>query len=45
MIASRVLTRAAPRVQLVNQQKRGFLDYLTNYPDRVRATIHVEVAY
>jgi hypothetical protein len=27
--------RAAPRVAS-NQQKRGFVDYLVNYPDKVR---------
>jgi hypothetical protein len=31
-IATRAMTRKAP----VQQQKRGIVDYLTNYPDRVR---------
>ena len=31
-MATRALTRKAP----VQQQKRGIVDYLTNYPDRVR---------
>ena len=35
MIASRLLSRAAPRAKMATQQKRGFLDYLTNYPDKV----------
>jgi hypothetical protein len=34
VIASRTLARRAP----VTQQKRGFIDYLTNYPDKVRAS-------
>lgn len=33
VIASRTLAR---RVALQQQQKRGIIDYLTNYPDKVR---------
>jgi hypothetical protein len=32
IIATRALARRAP----VKEQKRGFIDYLTNYPDKVR---------
>ncbi|CAB9521672.1 expressed unknown protein [Seminavis robusta] len=35
MIASRLITRAAPRAKVVTQQRRGFLDYITNYPDKI----------
>jgi len=39
MIASRVATRTAmvaARNNTSKQQKRGIVDYLTNYPDKVR---------
>jgi hypothetical protein len=41
IIATRALTRRAP----VAQQKRGIVDYLTNYPDKVRASIVAPSAY
>jgi hypothetical protein len=31
ILATRAITRKAP----VQQQKRGIIDYLTNYPDKV----------
>jgi hypothetical protein len=35
VIASRVISRRTP----VQQQKRGIIDYLTNYPDKVRYAV------
>jgi hypothetical protein len=38
LAASRVIaTRALSRRAHVHQQKRGIIDYLTNYPDKVRS--------
>jgi len=46
MIASRVATRTAmvaARNTTQKQQKRGIVDYLTNYPDKVRTNTFLAV--
>eukprot|EP00546_Thalassionema_frauenfeldii_P012141 CAMPEP_0178917798 /NCGR_PEP_ID=MMETSP0786-20121207/13452_1 /TAXON_ID=186022 /ORGANISM="Thalassionema frauenfeldii, Strain CCMP 1798" /LENGTH=93 /DNA_ID=CAMNT_0020591399 /DNA_START=106 /DNA_END=387 /DNA_ORIENTATION=- len=42
MIASRAVVRAVGRTQ--NQQKRGIVDYLTKYPDKVMEIKKVQMA-
>ena len=42
IIATRTVARRAPVQQ---QQKRGIVDYLTNYPDKVRLGIAIDTCF
>mmetsp|Transcript_21582 Transcript_21582/g.35692 ORF Transcript_21582/g.35692 Transcript_21582/m.35692 type:complete len:94 (-) Transcript_21582:172-453(-) len=42
MIASRIATRSLSRVH--THQRRGIVDYLTKYPDKVMATKKIQMA-